>query len=137
MKAAIYQGKEKIVIQDIPKPVPKKGQALIKVKYAGICGSDLEFFKSGLWPGRGVLGHEITGTIAELGSEVKKWKEGDRVSIDCSINCGKCVYCQKGYNAPVAIHNTTTIIELLKLCSFGYLFFKIIAYNNCKHPRKI
>jgi (R,R)-butanediol dehydrogenase/meso-butanediol dehydrogenase/diacetyl reductase len=97
MKAAIYQGKEKIVIQDIPKPVPKKGEALIKVKYAGICGSDLEFFKTGLWPGRGVLGHEVTGTIAELGSEVKKWKEGDRVSIDCTLNCGKCVFCQKGY----------------------------------------
>ncbi len=97
MKAAIYQGKEKIVIQDIPKPVPKKGEALVKVKYAGICGSDLEFFKTGLWPGRGVLGHEVTGTIAELGSEVKKWKEGDRVSIDCTLNCGKCVFCQKGY----------------------------------------
>ena len=97
MKAAIYQGKEKIVIQDIPKPVPKKGEALVKVKYAGICGRDLEFFKTGLWPGRGVLGHEVTGTIAELGSEVKKWKEGDRVSIDCTLNCGKCVFCLKGY----------------------------------------
>ncbi|MCK4384393.1 MAG: alcohol dehydrogenase catalytic domain-containing protein, partial [Candidatus Lokiarchaeota archaeon] len=51
MKAAIYEGKEKIVIRDIPKPVPKEGEALVKVKYAGICGSDLEFFKTGLWPG--------------------------------------------------------------------------------------
>lgn len=97
MKAAIYQGKEKIVISDIPKPVPKEGEALVKVKYAGICGSDLEFFKTGLWPGRGVLGHEVTGTIAELGSDVKKWKEGDRVSMDSALNCGKCVFCQKGY----------------------------------------
>lgn len=97
MKAAIYEGKEKIVIRDIPKPIPKEGEALVKVKYAGICGSDLEFFKTGLWPGRGVLGHEITGTIAELGSDVKKWKEGDRVSIDCTMSCGKCLFCKKGF----------------------------------------
>ncbi len=48
-------------------------------------------------PDKGVLGHEITGTLVEKGLEVpKKWKKGDRISIDSTINCGKCFYCQKG-----------------------------------------
>ena len=42
------------------------------------------------------MGHEICGTIAELGLEVKKWKLGERVSIDSTLECGKCYYCQKG-----------------------------------------
>ena len=96
MKAAIYEGKKDIHVCDIPKPIPQKEEVLVKVKYAGICGSDLEFYKTGLWPDKGVLGHEITGTIEELGSEMKKWKEGDRVSIDPTLNCGKCFFCKKG-----------------------------------------
>jgi (R,R)-butanediol dehydrogenase/meso-butanediol dehydrogenase/diacetyl reductase len=96
MKAALYEGKKKIRIVDIPKPVPQKGEVLVKVKYAGICGSDLEFYKTGLWPASCVLGHEITGTIAEIGSEVKRWKIGDRVTIFPGLPCGKCYYCQRG-----------------------------------------
>lgn len=97
MKAALYEGKGKIRIVEIPKPTPKIDEALVKVKYAGICGSDLEFYKAGLWPTPGVLGHEITGTVVELGSGVKKWKVDDRVTIDPALNCGKCFYCQNGY----------------------------------------
>ncbi len=48
MKAALYEGKHKIRIDGIPKPIPQKGEVLVKVKYAGICGSDLEFYKTGL-----------------------------------------------------------------------------------------
>lgn len=96
IRAALYEGKGKIRLVDIPKPTPKRGEVVVKVKYAGICGSDLEFYKTGLWPDHNVLGHEICGTIAELGPEVKKWQLGDRVSIDSTLECGKCYYCQKG-----------------------------------------
>jgi len=96
MLGAQYQGKNKIELIEIPKPVPKENEVLVKVKYAGICGSDLEAYKTGLYPAHVILGHEITGTIAELGSGVRKWKEGDRVSIFPTINCGKCFYCQQG-----------------------------------------
>lgn len=96
MLGAKYQGKKKIELVEIPKPTPQKNEVLIKVKYAGICGSDLEAYKTGFYPAHVVLGHEIVGTIAELGPGVKKWKEGDRVSIDSTINCGKCYYCKQG-----------------------------------------
>ncbi len=97
MKAAIYEGKRQIRIDDIPKPTPKEGEVLIKVKYTGICGSDLEAYKTGLYPKKGIaLGHEIFGTISELGPGVKGWKVGDRVSIDSTLNCGTCYYCKQG-----------------------------------------
>ncbi len=95
MKAALYEGKKQIRIIDVPKPTPDEKELVVKVKYAGICGSDLEFYKTGLWPAKGILGHEIMGTIAELGSQVEKWKIGDRVTIDSSLNCGKCYYCKR------------------------------------------
>ncbi len=97
MKAALYEGKGKIRIVDIPKPLPKKGEVLVKVTYAGICGSDLEAYKAGLYPGSIVMGHEISGTIEELGSDVKKWKKGARIVVDAGIPCGRCDLCKKGY----------------------------------------
>ncbi len=104
MKAALYEGKGKLRIIDIPKPTPQKGEVLVKVKYTGICGSDLEAYKTGLYPAHVVLGHEITGTVAEVGPEVKKWKEGDRTTIDSTNECGKCYFCQK---------------QLTSLCFYG------------------
>ena len=96
MLGAQYQGKKKIELVDIPKPTPKENEVLVKVKYAGICGSDLEAYKTGLYPAHIVLGHEFCGTIAELGPNVKKWKEGDRVAVFPALHCGKCYYCTQG-----------------------------------------
>ncbi len=96
MKTALYEGKRKIKIVEKPDPIPEKNEVVIKVKHTGICGSDLEFYKTGLWPEKGILGHEIMGIIKELGSEVKKWKSGDRVTIDPALPCGRCYYCKKG-----------------------------------------
>ncbi len=98
MKAALYEGKEKIRIVDIPKPVPKAGEVLVRIKYTGICGSDLEAYKTGLYPLPVVMGHEASGVIEELGPEVKKRKIGDRVAINSLMACGKCHFCQIGYN---------------------------------------
>ena len=96
MLGAQYQGKKRIELVDIPKPTPKENEVLVKVKYAGICGSDLEAYKTGLYPAHIVLGHEFCGTIAELGPNVKKWKEGDRVAVFPALHCGKCYYCNQG-----------------------------------------
>jgi len=96
MKAAMYQGKKKIKIVDIPKPTPKKGEVLVQVKYTGICGSDLEGYKTGLYPDNVIMGHEIMGYVSESGLGVNKWKNGDRVAVNPGISCGKCYYCQNG-----------------------------------------
>ena len=71
MKAGVVHAREDIRYEEIEKPVPKKGQVLIKVKYTGICGSDIprvngdacHFFPN-------VLGHEFSGTVEEVGEGV-------------------------------------------------------------------
>ena len=79
MKAAVYQGKQRFSIEDVPTPSPGPGQVLIKVKYCAICGTDVHAFLYDVAPPGSVMGHEYCGTITQLGHGVSKWKEGDRV----------------------------------------------------------
>lgn len=97
MKAGVVHAREDIRFEDIEKPVPGKGQVLIKVKYTGICGSDVprvngdacHFFPN-------VLGHEFSGTVEEIGEGVTSLKAGDRVAGVPLVPCMKCEDCQKG-----------------------------------------
>lgn len=97
MKAGVVHAREDIRFEDIEKPVPGEGQVLIKVKYTGICGSDVprvngdacHFFPN-------VLGHEFSGTVEEAGAGVTSLKAGDRVAGVPLVPCMKCEDCQKG-----------------------------------------
>ena len=97
MKAGVVHAREDIRYEEIEKPVPKKGQVLIKVKYTGICGSDVprvngdacHFFPN-------VLGHEFSGIVEEIGDGVTKVKPGTRVAGVPLVPCMKCEDCQKG-----------------------------------------
>ncbi|WP_319415537.1 galactitol-1-phosphate 5-dehydrogenase [Marispirochaeta aestuarii] len=85
-------------IIDAPKPSPKAGEVLIKVKACGICGSDIH----GLDGSTGrripplIMGHEASGVIEELGPGVKGYAKGDRVTFDSTLFCGECRYCREG-----------------------------------------
>lgn len=97
MKAGVVHAREDIRYEDIAKPVPKDDQVLIKVKYTGICGSDVprvngdacHFFPN-------VLGHEFSGIVEEVGKDVTMVKPGDRVAGVPLVPCMKCEDCQKG-----------------------------------------
>ena len=79
MKAAIYKEKQKFVIAEIPTPVPGPTQVLIKVKFSAICGTDVHrWLYDTASPGK-IFGHEFSGVVCSVGSEVKRLKEGDRV----------------------------------------------------------
>jgi len=94
MRAAVLEDARKFVIRDVPEPVPDKDEALLKVRYCGICGSDLHLYKGG---GKGrILGHEVSGDIVELGSDVEEWRVGDRVTIDPHTMCFDCYWCKIG-----------------------------------------
>ena len=93
MKAAVLVGKRKFVIEEVPEPVLEKDEVLIRVRYCGICGSDLHVFKEGADVG---FGHEFSGDIVRVGSEVKGWKIGERVAVDPLATCGECFWCQHG-----------------------------------------
>ena len=92
MKAAVLEGKRKFVIEEVPEPVLEKDEVLIKVRYCGICGSDLHVFKEGARVG---FGHEFSGDIIAMGSEVKGWRIGERVAVDPLASCGECFWCQR------------------------------------------
>ncbi|MCI8725689.1 MAG: galactitol-1-phosphate 5-dehydrogenase [Hungatella sp.] len=97
MKAGVVHAREDIRYEDIPKPSPGKDQVLIKVKYTGICGSDIPRVNGDAchyFPN--VLGHEFSGTIEETGANVTGLKPGDRVAGVPLVPCMKCEDCQKG-----------------------------------------
>jgi 2-desacetyl-2-hydroxyethyl bacteriochlorophyllide A dehydrogenase len=81
LKAALYMKSRGIVVEDIPIPRLKKDDVLVKVRYCGICGTDLHNYAFGIPISGTVLGHEWCGTITELGKDVQKFLEGDRVMI--------------------------------------------------------
>lgn len=101
MKAVVWDGPFKLSLKKVEKPVPSRGEILIKTKAVGICGSDLEIFdgrfKQTIPPL--VIGHEGGGVVQEIGQGVKKVKEGDRIIAECLLSCGECENCKKGrYN---------------------------------------
>ena len=90
-------------IVDIPEPIPAPDQVKIKVKYCGICGSDMKFYHWNMRAGMNIdvpftFGHEYCGIVTEVGSNVPNdIKVGDRVvSETCIYSCGKCEQCAKG-----------------------------------------
>ncbi|KQO84599.1 hydroxyacid dehydrogenase [Frigoribacterium sp. Leaf263] len=84
---------------------------MIDIAYAGICHSDIHTVR-GEWGEiqyPQVVGHEIVGTVSEVGSEVTKHEVGDRVGVGCMVNsCGECEYCQRGDEQYCAKGNTGT-----------------------------
>ena len=97
MKALVLKEIDKLELkEDFPRPVPSKNEVLIRVKYCGICGSDLEAYKYGKVLTPLILGHEFSGDIEEIGSNVEGWNIGDRVTAYPGEFCGKCFYCERG-----------------------------------------
>ena len=95
MKAIVYEGPNRAILEDRPVPVPKEGEVLIRVDYCGICGSDLGI-RRGTHPRAKaplILGHEFLGKVAEDG---KKFRKGDRVVCYPLISCGRCLACRTG-----------------------------------------
>ena len=100
MKTVVYRGKEQIAVEERPIPVPGEGEVLIRVRRAGICGTDMSIV-AGLHPRAQpslVMGHEFIGTIEELGPAVEQdLGVGDRVVVEPLITCGHCYACRAGF----------------------------------------
>ena len=112
MKAALWYGKNDVRVEDVKEPDTVEGSVKIKVKWCGICGSDLHEYIGGPifipvgqpHPLSGntapvVLGHEFSGEVVEIGDGVSNFKVGDRVIVEPIVACGKCAACREGkYN---------------------------------------
>lgn len=90
----------KIEFRDVPVPKVKEGQVLVKIKRIGICGSDIHVYH-GKHPYTSypvVQGHEVSGEIVKLIDGGSNFKEGDKVTIQPQIVCGRCYSCKHGQN---------------------------------------
>ena len=97
MKAAVVVANEDVQYQEVEEPKVTKGTVKIKVRYSGICGSDIpRVLNHGVHFYPIVLGHEFSGDVVEVGEGVTKVKVGDRVSGAPLLPCMKCDDCQQG-----------------------------------------
>jgi alcohol dehydrogenase len=99
VKAVIYRAFQgPLSVETVPDPAPIRDGVIVRVAANGICRSDWHG-----WMGHDpdirlphVPGHELAGVIAEIGSDVRRWKVGDRVTVPFAIGCGACPQCASG-----------------------------------------
>jgi L-iditol 2-dehydrogenase len=83
---------------------------LVRVDACGVCGTDIKKIVKGLLPGPRIFGHEICGTVARTGSDVRRFREGDRVVVHHHVPCGRCFFCARKVYAQCEVYkrNGTT-----------------------------
>ncbi|MEM0360379.1 MAG: L-threonine 3-dehydrogenase [Candidatus Diapherotrites archaeon] len=125
-------------LSKVENPFPKKGELLVKVMAAGICGTDLHIYEWNEWAQSRikpplVVGHEVAGKIVELGEGVSGFEIGDLVSVETHVFCGKCFQCLSG---------NKHICEKMKI--FGvdmngvFAEYAVVpAQNAWKNPKKM
>ena len=106
MRVAMYYNNQDVRLEELPKPQIGPGELLIKVQASGICGSDvMEWYRIKKAPV--VLGHEITGEIAEIGNGVDRYHLGERVFVSHHVPCNTCRYCLSGLHTVCETLHTT------------------------------
>lgn len=95
MRAAVYRGQGRVVVEQVPIPVIGDGEVLIRVSACGICGTDIKKIQHGFLNPPLILGHEVAGTVVDVGAGVSRWKRGDRVVSFHHVPCGRCFYCER------------------------------------------
>lgn len=98
MKAMVVEETDKMAVHEVAKPTIGEDEVLVRVRACAVCGSDVRIFHSGnnrvTFPA--IIGHEVSGEIAEAGRNVTKFKVGDRIAIGGDVPCGECAFCEAG-----------------------------------------
>lgn len=133
MKALILEEPGRAVLSEVPKPNRKPGEALLRVRRVGLCGSDLNTFR-----GRNPMvsypripGHEIAATIVELDDAPSQLKVGMDVTLSPYTSCGKCAACRRGRN------NACQFNQTLGVQRDGALTEYICVPMERLHPAKL
>ena len=106
MRAGVYYSNSDLRVEERPRPVVGPGEILVRIVASGVCGSDvLEWYRIKKAPL--VLGHEVAGTVAEVGAGVTAWRVGDRVAVTHHVPCNTCPACLGGHHTACATLHTT------------------------------
>lgn len=98
MHAAVVTGRETVEMFEFPDPVPAPEGVVVDIAFCGICGTDVHAYQSGELSSPAICGHEWTGTVSAVGSDVSSVAEGDRVTVAVSAACGGCATCRAGHS---------------------------------------
>jgi threonine dehydrogenase-like Zn-dependent dehydrogenase len=100
MRAVVFRGANDIRLEDVPKPKPGPGEALLRITLTTICGTDLHIVK-GEYPVKEglIIGHEPVGVIEELGAGLTGFQVGERVIAGAITPCGQCFACLSGQSS--------------------------------------
>jgi L-iditol 2-dehydrogenase len=107
MRAGVYREKGVVCVEEVPVPEVGDDEVLVKVAACGVCGTDIKKIFYGYVAPPQILGHELAGTIAQVGRGVTKWKPGDRVMSFHHIPCENCYYCEKRLFSQCQQYKTT------------------------------
>ena len=140
MKAARIVQPGQMEVIEIPCPEPAQDEVLIRVMASGICGTDVHIFRGEYLGGYPVIpGHEFSGVVEAIGSQVKRFKPGDRVAVEPNIACDNCEACLNnrqnfclnwtavGVTRPGAMEQFTTAPEKV-VFDIGELSFEQAAF---------
>ena len=101
MQAVVFKGTNRIAVEEVPKPSPRPGEAVIRITTTTICGTDVHIVR-GEYPVKPglILGHEPVGVIDELGAGLEgDYAVGQRVIVGAITPCGQCFYCLNGVHS--------------------------------------
>jgi len=112
VRAVLYVDKETgTTVGEVPDPTPGPADVIVAVEACGLCGSDVHSVQNGNCAPGQVLGHEFSGRIVALGSEVSGWNQGQAVAASPIGSCGVCRICARGlpFRCPVVENIGITI----------------------------
>ena len=113
MKAAVLEGKEKMVLRDLPFPECGEEEVILRLEACGICRTDMKCYYTGQRDLKlpRILGHEISGTVFAMGKKVIGVTLGSRVQLSPGLSCGSCRYCRQGRD---------NMCDCLEIMGFNY-----------------
>jgi L-iditol 2-dehydrogenase len=135
MRAAVLHGVDDLRVQDVPRPTtPEPGQALVRLRSVGICGSDVHYFRRGrignfVVESPLILGHEAAGEVLEVGAGVTHLHPGQRVAIEPGFPDRTCRFCREGR------YNLCPEVTFLATPPVDGAFTEVLAWPaDCLHP---